>query len=43
MIKVIGLSRVQIYGKSKNAIFRHLEKEFTNLIMNPGLFSGSTF
>jgi hypothetical protein len=38
MIRVVSRSRDGIYGKSENALFRHLGKEFTDLKINPVTF-----
>jgi hypothetical protein len=38
MIRVVSISRDGIYGKSENALFRHLGKEFTDLKINPEFF-----
>jgi hypothetical protein len=38
MIRVVSVSCDGIYGKSENALFRHLGKEFTDLKINPEMF-----
>jgi hypothetical protein len=38
MIRVVSISCVGIHGKSENALYRHLGKEFTDLNINPEMF-----